>query len=68
MDMGMTQYHLPNDISRCAQDDCLLRDDCLRSLAWRNGTGDRVVVTEFPPVKKMDQDCEYRIPVEIPEL
>lgn len=60
----MKPHHLPNDVARCSQVNCLLKEDCLRSLAWRDGTGGRVVVTEFPPVKKMDQGCEHQIPVE----
>lgn len=55
-------YQLPGDVARCTQEDCLLKEDCLRSLAWRYGTGGRVVVTQFSPVQKMDQGCDHQIP------
>lgn len=55
--------HLPNDVARCAQEDCLLKTDCLRHLALKNDTGGYVVVSQFPPVTKMDQGCEHQIPV-----
>ena len=58
----MKPHHLPNDIARCAQEDCLLKEDCLRYLAWHNGTGQRVVMTQFPPVTKIDQGCDHQIP------
>lgn len=56
-------HHFPNDVARCSQVNCLLRNDCLRYLAWQSGTGERVVITQFPPVTKMDQGCEHQIPV-----
>lgn len=56
-------HHLPNDVARCTQEDCLLKTDCLRHLALKNGTGERVSMTQFPPVTKMDQGCQFQIPV-----
>lgn len=54
---------LPNDIARCAQENCLLKTNCLRHLALKDGTGERVVMTQFPPVTKTDQGCNYQIPL-----
>lgn len=57
-------HHLPNDVARCTQEDCLLKNDCLRSLAFRfEDSYGRITITEFPPVTKMGQGCQYQIPM-----
>lgn len=55
--------HLPNDVARCTQEDCLLKTDCLRYWNYWHGREERVSITEFPPVTKIDQGCEHQIPV-----
>lgn len=57
------KHNLPRDIALCAQEDCVLKTDCLRSLALQDGREERVVMTEFPPVKTIDQGCQYQIPM-----
>lgn len=60
-------HHLPNDVARCSQEDCLLKTDCLRYWNYWHRNSGRVVMTQFPPVTKMDQGCKFQIPVPIIE-
>lgn len=58
-------HHLPNDVDRCAQANCVLKTDCLRHWNHWHGREERVVMTEFPPVTKMGQGCQHQIPMPI---
>lgn len=57
------KHNLPSDMARCAQEDCLLKIDCLRHWAFWHGREERVSMTEFPPVTKIGQVCQYQIPM-----
>jgi hypothetical protein len=58
------KHNLPSDVARCTQEDCLLKNDCLRSLAFRfEDSYKRITITEFPPVTKMEQGCNHQIPM-----
>ena len=58
----MKQF-LPSDISRCMNDDCILRESCLRWLL-RN---DENACTFISPVVETGLDCDYHIQADFSE-
>lgn len=45
----MSNKILPDDVSRCYNDECLLRDKCLRFIHRKNVSGNIILVSAFAP-------------------